>query len=123
MKFGVKEKALHETIKITEPGEYDYEGVMHVWKGEGGCSFFSGSHPAVMEIYADDVTVKNFGFKGAIYGIRVMETGAVRKDIRLVNVEGEACFKGISLPDNISGLWLKDVTTLVWREDGDGNSK
>jgi hypothetical protein len=117
MKFVNKEKTVHETIKITKSGEYDFQGVTHVWKGDGGCGFFAGSAPAILEIYADDVTVKNFGFRGAIYGVRIVDLGVPRRDIRLENIEGEACFKGLSLPDSVSGLWLKNISTLVWRED------
>lgn len=90
---------------------------MHVWKGKGGCGFFDDT-PAVMEIHADDVTVKNFGFKGAVHGISIVDEGLVRKNIRLENVEGISCFRAFSLPNNFSGLWLKDVSTVVWSEDG-----
>lgn len=100
---------------ITEPGVYDYEGTVHIWKGEGGCDFLSKNNVAIMEIQADNVVVKNFGFKGAIYGIRISDFGEVRKNVTLENVEGDACFAGLSLPKNYSNLRLHDVSVVTWR--------
>ena len=109
-KFGTKLKTLHEPIIIDRPGIYDFEGTTHIWRGEGDCDFLSPK-PAVMEIHADNVTVKNFGFTGSVLGIRIVSEGTeVRRNVRLVNVEGDACLRPISLPDNAVGLELRDVS-------------
>lgn len=97
---------------IDKPGVYDFEGVTHVWKGEGCDSWMKPV--AIMQIEADNVTVRNFGFRDAMYGIRIYDGGAVRENIRLENVEGYACFQGLALPKNISGIHLEGVSYGVW---------
>lgn len=93
---------------------------MHIWKGEGGCDLFSPK-PAVMEIYSDDVTVKNFGFKNGVYGIRVRDEDRTFKNIRLENIEGRSCFAPLSLPESVEGLSLIDVSLSKEPRSAAGN--
>lgn len=81
-----------------------------------GCDFLFEKNTAIMVIDADDVTIKNFGFKGAIWGIRISDFGEVRKNIKLQNVEGDACFRGISFPDQYENFSMDGVSVVVWRD-------
>lgn len=109
-KFTAKKANLHKTITISKPGVYDYEGVMHTWKGEDPCDYFGDPSPALW-VKASNVTVKNFGFIGSGYGIRVRgPDGDILENVRIENVEGYSCFKGLDLADSVKGLSLKDVS-------------
>lgn len=108
-KFGEKFKNLHKTIVIRKPGVYDYKGVMHIWKGEGNCTVFGAKYP-VMEIHADNVTVRNFGYKDATVGIVVSdkESGEARRSVVLENIEGLACREALELPRASQNVMIKD---------------
>ncbi len=113
-KFGEKIKNLHQTIVITKPGVYDYEGTMHVWKGGGFCNVVGASYP-VMEIRSNNVTVKNFGFKDAKTGIRVLDTkdGSARENVTIKNVEGYACYSSIEIPGRSKNLRVEESIFMV----------
>jgi hypothetical protein len=113
-KFGEKFKNLHRTIVITKPGVYDYEKTMHIWQGGGYCSILGASYP-VMEIHADNVTIKNFGFKEAKSGIVVFdkEDGSPRENVTLENIEGRACHESLRIPGRSTNLRILDSIFLV----------
>lgn len=91
---------------IDKPGEYDYESVMHVWAK--GCSFLSAV--PIMEIRASNVTVKNFGFKGASLGIRIVGGDRLLENVRLENIEGHSCYQSIMIPERVAGLSMDSVS-------------
>lgn len=112
-KFGEKFINLHNTIVINSPGVYDYKGVMHVWKGSKMCNIF-GADATVMEINSDNVTVKNFGFKDAVAGIKInSEDGIPRKNVTISNVDGHSCYSAIQLPKASINLRLEDSNFIV----------
>jgi len=93
-----KEKSVTKTIVISKPGTYDFEGVMHVWKGGGSC-IQKENQPHILRITASNVTVKNFYWRGAPDGVHVhCESGGqgngcktTLRNIKLVNFRGHAC--------------------------------
>lgn len=107
-KFAEKMATLHKTIVIKEAGVYDYGKVMHSWRGGGSCGFL-GAHTPVLIVRASNVTVKNFGFRDAVSGIYV-EAGV--RNIRLDNIEGHACGRGLFLPPSIEGFWAENVMLI-----------
>lgn len=108
-KFGDKVKNLHKTIVIEKAGEYDYEGTMHRWRGEGSCGFLGAEYP-VMEIRADNVIVKNFGFKDGTAGIVITdkEGDSQRENVRIINSEGYSCTKALRLPANHKNILIEN---------------
>lgn len=108
-KFGDKVKNLHQTIVIEKAGEYDYAGTMHRWRGSGSCGFLGAEYP-VMEIRADNVIVKNFGFKDATSGIVITdkEGDSPRENIRIINSEGYSCTKALRLPLNHKNIAIEN---------------
>lgn len=113
-KFGEKFLNLHETIVIRKPGVYDYGKTMHIWKGGGYCSIIGATYP-VMEIYADNVTIRNFGYKDAKAGIIIYdkEDGSARQNVRLENIEGRACHEALRIPGRSTNLLIKDSIFVV----------
>jgi hypothetical protein len=61
---GLPSKEVRETIVISKPGVYDFDKVVHVWKGKGSCNQ-QENQPQILRVEADNVTVKNFYFKGS----------------------------------------------------------
>lgn len=111
-KFGEKFKNLHRTIVISKPGTYDYEGTMHIWKGEGGCSVWGAEHPA-MEIRSSNVTVKNFGVKDAKAGIIIkMDSQKVPENVTLQNLEVRSCLRPLGLPQESKNINIVDSLFL-----------
>lgn len=113
-KFGEKFKNLHQTIVIRKEGVYDYKGTMHIWKGGGYCSIIGAQHP-VMEIHADNVTIKNFGFKEAKSGIVIFdkEDGSTRDNVKLENIEGRSCYETLRVPGRSKNLELRNSIFVV----------
>jgi len=110
--FQEKSKFLHQTITIDEPGVYDYEKVMHFWRGGGGCGYFENK-PPVLWIRASGVEVKNFGFSDAFGGI-VVEP--YLSNVKLENVVGHTCSGGLEIRGGISGLYVTGLS--IERVDG-----
>lgn len=52
------------TIVITRAGTYDYSGILHIWKGPAGGCEQKENGPQILRIEADNVTIKNFAFRG-----------------------------------------------------------
>jgi hypothetical protein len=113
-KFGEKFKNLHQTIVITKPGVYDYGKTMHIWQGGGYCSILGATY-AVMEIHADNVTVRNFGYKDAKSGIVVFdkEDGSPRQNVTLENIEGRACHQSLKIPGRSINFKVSDSIFVV----------
>jgi len=108
-KFSSKVKNLHRPIVLEKAGTYDYEGTLHIWKGDGLCNVF-GSSTAAIVIRADGVSVKNFGVKGVPVGVAIMdkEDGGYRKGVSLENLEVKSCFTPLALPKRSVGISIKE---------------
>lgn len=57
-------KDVTSTIVINRSGTYDFAGVLHIWKGKAGGCKQDENGPQILRIEADNVTVKNFAFRG-----------------------------------------------------------
>lgn len=102
-------KNLHQTIVLKTPGTYDYEGVMHHWKGDGLCNFLGTTYAAI-EVRSNGVIIKNFGVTGSPVGIAIMdnEDGSPVKGVSVENSEIKSCHKPILLPRKSVGLLIKE---------------
>jgi hypothetical protein len=58
-------KEVRSTIVINKAGSYDFENVLHIWKGQKwDCNAGKENGPQILRIEADNVQVRNFHFLG-----------------------------------------------------------
>lgn len=57
-------KEVTSPIVISRSGTYDFSGILHIWKGPAGGCEQKENGPQILRIEADNVTIKNFAFRG-----------------------------------------------------------
>ncbi len=95
-------KKVSQTIKITKPGEYDYKNVLHLWTGKGKCNQDEGQ-PPILDVRADNVTIKNFAYKNAPDGIHLQG-----KNIVVDGATGWACEDALTVKYPSSNVTIKN---------------
>ena len=90
-----KRKKVRKTIKITSPGVYDFENILHEWNGKGKCNQ-AEKQPPILEVLVSNVTIKNFAYRNAPDGIHVGPSSSQLRNIKFENVTGWACEDALS---------------------------
>ena len=103
---GLKTKIVKDTIVLDSPGVYDFKKVVHIWRGVGKC-IQKENQPSILRIEGDNITVKNFYFKG--------DSGDPIHISTCGKNQGEECTrrgpKNVTL-DNIIGHACEDLITI-----------
>jgi hypothetical protein len=103
------------TIVISQPGVYDYQNVLHIWRGSGSCNQ-TENQPHILRIAASNVTVKNFAYRNAPDGIHIATcgtgqgntcTGTIR-NIMLDNITGWTCEDALTTGKGTSDITIQN---------------
>ncbi len=111
-------KTVTETIYLREPGVYDFENVLHDWRGPGDCGQVE-YQPPILHVMTSGVTVKNFAFKNAPDGVHVgglpwTSHNAVRAhpevdDVTFINLQAVTiCEDAFTCQKNTRSVTIRD---------------